>query len=214
MPRPLVIAYHLVWTAYGFWLPNDPRGSMSRVIRNDVVADLGALHYGRKLLQPAGRDIRALYASAREVLEYPIVEFTTEQIRCIADAFGQVIQACRYTCYACAILPDHAHVLIRKHRDPYERMIANLQRESHLLLRDRGYRDMQHPVWGGPGCGVFLDSPDDIRRTIQYVSDNPIKLRMPAQHWGFVKEYDGWPLHPGHDPNSPYARRLRGFKGK
>ena len=27
MPRqnPIVIAYHLVWTAYGTWLPNDPR---------------------------------------------------------------------------------------------------------------------------------------------------------------------------------------------
>jgi len=44
MPRPLVIAYHVVWTAYGFWLPNDPRGSVSRVIRSDVISDFGALH--------------------------------------------------------------------------------------------------------------------------------------------------------------------------
>ena len=32
MPRtnPVVIAYHLIWTAYGTWLPNDLRGSGSR----------------------------------------------------------------------------------------------------------------------------------------------------------------------------------------
>jgi hypothetical protein len=68
---------------------------------------------------------------------------------------------------------------------------------------------MEHPVWGGPGWGVFLDTPDDVRRTIKYIEDNPLKARMPARHWSFVKEYDGWPLHPGHSPNSPYARRLR-----
>jgi hypothetical protein len=56
---------------------------------------------------------------------------------------------------------------------------------------------------------VFLDHPDDIRRTIRYVEQNPIKDGLPAQVWPFVKEYDGWPLHPGHSPNSPYAKRLR-----
>ena len=24
---PIVIAYHLIWTVYGWWLPNDLRGS-------------------------------------------------------------------------------------------------------------------------------------------------------------------------------------------
>ena len=32
MNNPLVIAYHLIWTAYGWWLPNDPRGSGSVTI--------------------------------------------------------------------------------------------------------------------------------------------------------------------------------------
>jgi len=212
MPLPLVIAYHLVWTAYGFWLPNDLRGSMSRGIRNDIISDLGELHYGRKRLQPASRDIRAFYARAKEVLKYPIFEFTAEQITCIATAFDEVIRACRYTCYACAILPDHVHLLIRKRRDPYEMMINNLQRESHLHLREQGFRDLRHPVWGGPGWEVFLDTPDDIWRTIKYIEDNPIKLHMPAQRFAFVSEYDGWPLHPEHDPNSPYVRRLREYR--
>jgi hypothetical protein len=51
MSLPIVIAHHLVWTLYGWWLPNDPRGSMSQSIRNDIIADLGKLHFGRKKVQ-------------------------------------------------------------------------------------------------------------------------------------------------------------------
>ena len=39
----MVIAYHLVWTAYGWWLPNDPRGSMSHHVEQNVLRDLGEL---------------------------------------------------------------------------------------------------------------------------------------------------------------------------
>jgi hypothetical protein len=53
--QPIVIAHHIMWTLYGWWLPNDPRGSTSRVIRNDLLTELGELHLGRKKIQPAGR---------------------------------------------------------------------------------------------------------------------------------------------------------------
>jgi len=56
---------------------------------------------------------------------------------------------------------------------------------------------------------VFLDTPTDIRRTIRYIQENPVKRRLPNQQWSFVKAYGGWPLHPGHNPNSLYARSLR-----
>lgn len=52
-----------------------------------------------------------------------------------------------------------------------------------------------HPVWGGPGWKVFLDTPDDIRRTMRYVETNPIKARLTAQKWEFVVPYDNWPFH-------------------
>jgi REP element-mobilizing transposase RayT len=210
MAQPIVIAYHLVWTAYGWWLPNDLRGSMSHCIRNDIIGELGALHYGRKKIQPASRDIRRFYEDAERTLVHPLLNFQQSDFAVIARAFQETITAQRYTCYACAVMPDHVHILIRKHKDLAEEMIWNLQRESHLRLRDAGIRDMEHPVWGGPGWKVFLDCPEDIRRTVKYIDDNPRKGRLPDQNWGFVTKYDGWPLHPGHDPNSPYAKRLRG----
>jgi hypothetical protein len=91
-------------------------------------------------------------------------------------------------------------------------MLGNLQESSRLRLRTAGLRPNDHPVWGGPGWKVFLDTPTDIRRTIHYIEQNPVKWRLPGQQWSFVTPYDGWPLHPGHSPNSLYARSLRDDK--
>jgi hypothetical protein len=44
----MVVGHHLVWTVYGWWLPNDPRGSSSHEVRVPQVAELGELHHGRK----------------------------------------------------------------------------------------------------------------------------------------------------------------------
>jgi REP element-mobilizing transposase RayT len=209
MPHPIVIAYHLIWTGYGWWLPNDLRGSTSRFIASDLLKEIGELHYGRKRIQPARSTLLHFFDSAHARLDFEPLIFTDRDIETIASAFRTVIARLKYTCYACAILRDHVHVLIRKHKDQAEDMISNLQRESHIALRDAGLVHMEHPVWGGHGWKVFLDEPEDIRRTIGYIEKNPIPFRMPVQKWSFVKEYDGWPLHPGHSPNSPYARRLR-----
>ena len=209
MPRPFVIGYHLIWTAYGHWLPNDPRGSGSKLVRSSQLAKLGELHYGRKRVQPAGKDIGAFYEQAKFTLNYPVLEFDANAIGTIATAFGETIREKPYTCYACAIMPDHVHLVIRKHRDSAEDMIASLQKSSCLALGAMGFGGDGHPIWTHGGWRVFLDDPDEIRRTIRYVEHNPVAEGLPRQYWDFVKEYDGWPLHAGHDPNSPWARRLR-----
>ena len=103
-----------------------------------------------------------------------------------------MIQDQSYTCYACAIMPDHVHIIIRKHKHPGEAMIDNLQIRSKELHLVEQRRDVGHPVWGGPGWKVFLYSVDDIRRVIRYVEENPIKIGLPLQRWDFVKQYDGW----------------------
>src|SRR4051812_17197335 len=123
MPLPLVIAYHLVWTIYGYWLPNDPRGGTSKIIRNDLLKELGALHQGRKIIQPRSSELRNFDNRTAPLLQFPVIEFTSGAIATIADAISQVITTCKYTCYACAILPDHVHLLIRKHKHSAEEMI-------------------------------------------------------------------------------------------
>ncbi len=59
----MVAGFHLIWTAYGWWLPNDPRGSSSQVIRVEKIAGLGDLHPGRKAVQPPSQEIQQFYHS-------------------------------------------------------------------------------------------------------------------------------------------------------
>lgn len=205
MARPIVIAYHLVWTIYGYWLPNDPRGSTSKIIRNDLLNELGELHCGRKKIQPVHSELRNFDRAKALLLKFPVCEFDGEALSIIEESFSDLVSVRHYTCYACAILKDHVHLLIRKHRDSAEQMIAHLQCESHLALREAEKFDLAHPIWGGHGWSVFLDSPEDIWRTIKYICGN---LKVPKEY-SFVLRYDNWPLHRGHSPNSPYARRLR-----
>ena len=66
--RIMVIAHHLILTAYGWWLPNDPRGSSSQTVGRDVIAELGELHRGRRRVQPPSPAIREFYTRAEGVL--------------------------------------------------------------------------------------------------------------------------------------------------
>lgn len=210
MANPIVIAHHLVWTAYGWWLPNDPRGSGSTTIRNDVLAELGELHFGRKQVQPAGRDVKEFYLQAAEVLKHPLYTFDEGERQIIGAAFAEVVERERYTCWACAIMPDHVHILIRKHKHLAEDMMVNLKEASRAALIKAGCRAPTHPTWiAATGWKVFLDHPEEVRRTIGYIERNPLPLRLPVQRWPFVKEYDNWPLHARHSPNSPYVKGLR-----
>src|SRR5437763_15609411 len=195
----MIVGYHLVWTAYGWWLPNDPRGSNSHEIRIERIAELGELHHGRKLVQPRSAEVRQFYENARKALKYELLPFSPEAVAVIADAFAAVIAEQNYTCYACAIMPDHVHVLIRRHRDKAEQMIANLQVRSKERLIEAGARDSQHPVWGGPGWKGFLNTQRDIERVIRYIRNNPVEIGLPEQSWRFVKEYHGWLPRPARE---------------
>ena len=210
MLRPLVIAYHLIWTGYGHWLPNDPRGSGSKAVLSERIAELGELHFGRKRVQPPSQVVREFYRQAGPILYYSRLTFVQSDIDVIGAAFAELIAERKYTCYACAIMPDHVHLLIRKHRDLAEDMIEHLQDHSRMRYRAVGKCDSGHPIWTDGGWRRFLSTPDEVRGVIHYIERNPLEIGWPVQRWSFVKEYDGWPLHPGHNPNSPWARKLRG----
>jgi hypothetical protein len=89
-------------------------------------------------------------------------------------------------------VPDDVHMLIRKHRDFAENMIAYFQNDSWQRFMDDERRPSDHPVWGGPGWKVYLDSREDMDRTMRYIRGNPAKAKREPQQWDFVQEHDGW----------------------
>ena len=167
MPNLPLIAHHIIWTGYGCWLPNDPRGSFSQKVGSEKIAELGTSHYGRRRTQPARRVVGEFYAEARQVLKHPLLKFSPKQFEIIASGLADAIQQHSYTCYACAILPNHVHLLIRKHRHRAEQMIEILQEASRLRISRARITDPDHPIWTVGGWKAFLHHPDAIRRVIR-----------------------------------------------
>lgn len=194
---PPVLAYHLIWTAYGTWLSNDPRGSGSRKNVAEKLVALGEVHFGRKAIQPRRSVVRDFYEQAEDLLKHDVICFDERQRVAIAAAFADVIRSTPYTCYACAIMPDHVHLVIRKHRHRAEEMIERLQEASRWRLIADGLVPATHPVWTLGGWKRFLDSTERIVRTVAYAEGNPDKEGLAPQKWSFVTPYDGWPYKRG-----------------
>src|SRR5438034_8476987 len=120
----MAIAYHIVFGAYGFWLPNDPRGSWS-----DFVGAWELFRFGpatkvdtRASLanKPHDRDLRQ---SAKEALKYPPVQFSGVQARAIGEGFAESARRGGVIIWACAILPEHVHLVVARHRQSVETVI-------------------------------------------------------------------------------------------
>jgi len=171
---------------------------------SNSLADLGDVHHGRKKVQPSGRVVREFYEKAAPLLRHPLLTFDERARSEIAAAFEGELAKQTYASWACTVMPDHVHILIRKHKHLAEEMAENLMHASRDRLIETGHRDNDHPAWtAGTGWKVFLGHPDEIRRTIHYIERNPVKIRLPEQRWPFVKPYDNWPFHKA----KPQTRR-------
>jgi hypothetical protein len=86
-------------------------------------------------------------------------------------------------------MPDHVHLVIRKHRDQAETMIERLQEATRAGLNRKRWVPADHPVWTEGGWKVFLDSPEAVRGRIAYVEGNPAKSGLAPQVWDCVGRY-------------------------
>ncbi len=181
--------------SYGHWLPNDPRGSGSEELREEKLADLGPVHTGRKRVQPPREELKRFYHQAEPRLDHPALWFDGAKRQAVGEAFARVVAARRYTVWACTVLRNHAHLCIRRHRDDALTMWHVFAEGSAEVLRRFPDVPADHPVWSARPYKVFLYVPDDVRRVVAYITNNPIKERLGPQTWSFVKPYDGWPHH-------------------
>jgi REP element-mobilizing transposase RayT len=190
-----VIAHHLIFTGYGHWLPNDPRGSGSRDLRKELFEVLGPIHQGRKRVQPPRSQLRSFYKNATPLLKHPPLWFDEKARTVIAEAVRQVLRSRVYTCWAFAVMCNHMHLCIRKHRDLDEIIWSTVAEATARAARSHFDVPGDHRIWADRPYMVFLESPDDIRRVAAYIERNPEKEGLPRQAWDFVKPYDNWPFH-------------------
>ncbi|MSU80253.1 MAG: hypothetical protein EXS16_19445 [Gemmataceae bacterium] len=194
----MIVGYHAIFGTYGFWLPNDPRGSWS-----DFVGSWDVFRYGSATkvntmqsvaYQPHDQSVRI---AAKKSLKYPPVSLTGVQARAIGRGFAEYVNKKGITVSACAILPDHIHMVIDKSELKVEQIVTQLKgaaTEALVAASIHPFGEIIEKNGRHPKCfargewKVFLEV-DDIPRAIGYVEENPEKEGKPRQTWTFETPY-------------------------
>jgi REP element-mobilizing transposase RayT len=197
----MVLAYHVIFCTYGFWLPNDPRGSWSTFVAAWELFKFGAATKTESRRSVAAKKHnRQSREEAKTALKYPVVVFDGTQACAVGLGFGTSIEKGGVQVWACSILPEHVHMVIARHEKKVETLVGFLKGEATKRLvaeevhplKEFANEDGDVPTcWARKCWKVFLDSDADIRRAIQYVEQNPLKEGKPRQNWVFVTPYEG-----------------------
>jgi len=180
----MVIAYHAIFTTYGTWLPNDPRGSFSKAVYNEELSALAPILYGRQSPQPPANELRRFWATARPCLER-LPYFITDATRGrVGSAFARVVKRLGLTLAACSIMKDHVHLVVMRSRYRIEYVVNQVKGAA---THDLG---LDLTPWARQGWNVFLDDAEAVAAAVEYVEANPPSAGLGLQHWDFVAS---WP---------------------
>jgi len=200
--RRTIHGVHLCWGTYGFWLPNDPRGSGSETVWADHLKPFGDATFAadrKRSRAKTGHDRQQRWAAKRALMRPPVL-FDGYQAKCAALAFGEVLAEEEIPVWACTVLPDHVHLVVGPSSIPAHMLAIKLKRQATIALVAAGLHPFGDEVrengvvphcWQEEEWKVFEFSPDDVRRVIRYVEANPLKEGKPRQVWPFVTEYTG-----------------------
>jgi hypothetical protein len=135
----MIRAYHAIFTTYGWWLPNDPRGSWSDFVRSwELLQFGGATKVSTRRSLAAQPHQASRRRAAKQALQYPPVQLTGKQALSIAHGFRRAMDESGYVLHACSILPEHVHmVIIARHAHKVEVIVGHLKgRASQELATD------------------------------------------------------------------------------
>jgi len=192
----MVRASHVIIGMYGFWLPNDERGSWSQ-----FVGAWELLRFGRATTVHVRRSVahrafdRQKREAAKAALKYPPVDLTGVQARAVARGFADYAARAELTILACAILPKHVHLVLGRHPIRVERLAIQLKSAATRQLIDerihpqaahQGEKKRPPKAFARGAWKVFLNDDADIARAVRYVNDNPKREGLPNQKWWFV----------------------------
>jgi len=155
----MIHGYHVIWGAYGFWLPNDPRGSWSDFVSSWELARFGRATKSIDRVDVEPDEYAAWRERARRALKYSAVTLSGEQVLAIAEGFRQFARKSGLGIWACSILPEHVHLVLARHRYKIEQAANLLKGEATRRLLRKNLHSMKQfqktendrlpSVWGG-----------------------------------------------------------------
>ena len=208
----MIVGCHCIFSTYGFWLPNDPRGSWSQFVASwdlfraggpatklETRHSVAAAHLTPDELQRRN--------AARNALVHKPVEFTGIQARAVGTAFAAVCAVKHYRVHACAIMPRHVHLFVGRTATDIRTVTGDFKRFATMELYRQTLHPAQHgqregaPVWARGSWSVYLHA-NDVRRVIQYINNNPPRDGLGPQNWNCVTPWPGGTASPERRPDA------------
>jgi len=185
---------------YGFWLPNDPRGSWSDFVASWELARFGKPHKSLERLPVDAHLWTEWRAAAQQALKYPAVSLSGKQARGVGRGFACGVRKSGFRIWACSILTEHVHLVVARHSYEVEQIANLLKGEATKRLKSESLHPQARfadgtgklpSMWAEKQWKVYLDTEEAIENAIRYVEENPIKEGKPAQKWPFVSPFAG-----------------------
>jgi hypothetical protein len=195
-----VIGFHIICCTYGFWLPNEERGSCSDFVRSDALTKFGPAnpvsHSRSVARKPYDFEIRQL---ALQSLQYPPVLLTLDQIAAVGRGIAKELELFHAAdVHAFVSLRDHLHAVTGPCRYDIRRFAGRLKGAATRRLREEGIHPMQKYMdaegnvpspWSVKPWVVYEFNDADMIRGIKYVNDNLTRAKLPPQEYPFIVPY-------------------------
>jgi hypothetical protein len=156
MPHPtarLPLAWHLIWTTYGTWLPGDDRGWRRR---------------GDPTAHPPDP---ALAAAVRAALRFPPLYFDAAQRVVVAGAIEAACARPGWRLYACVVRTSHVHVVLTAPMAAKQARRALKARATRALV-ERDAELAARVIWTRSGWVRVLGSYSDVDGAVAYANDD------------------------------------------
>jgi hypothetical protein len=197
-----VIGFHVIGCTYGFWLPNEERGSCSDFVRRDALAKFGPANpvdHRRSVARKSyDYEVRQMELAA---LTYPSVMFTNAQIDAVCRGVAKEIEEfAAAAVYEFVQLRNHFHFVCGPCRYDIRMFAGRIKGAGTKQLLEEGIHPLQKFVdaedvipspWSVKPWVVYLFDNADVSRSIKYARGNLARARLPAQHHAFLTEYGG-----------------------
>lgn len=185
----MTLSWHLVWTVYGWWFPNDPRGSWSAEVWSPSLQCLGSVEErGRRLAQPSRQQLRNWFSTAQKHLKYRPIVLDRDARNIVVHSIMTHARLHHYIIQALAVMPDHVHIVLERHAHPHQKVVQSLKSVSSRALRKYlglaalpatrdGIRaagstanQRAYPVWSRGYWVRFLAAESNVAAAISYVN--------------------------------------------
>src|SRR5947209_17341434 len=140
----MALGHHIIFSAHGFWLPNDPRGSWSvfggcwELFRYGPATKTGE----RRSTAWVPHDTQRRLA-AKTALKRPPIQFNGLQARAVGEGFKAYALKNDLEVWACAILRDHVHLVVGPYRLSVRQLVTQLKGDATQQLVAAGLHPFQ-----------------------------------------------------------------------